>query len=69
MCIRDRAKLVLGRPPVLQPGDAQTIPFAVNLDGMEFDKAGAYVFVIAINGTPLRRLPFRVLPQQNLSMS
>jgi len=41
-------------------------PFAVNLDAMEFCKAGGYAFVTSINGTPLRGLPFRVLPRQNL---
>ena len=58
----------MGRPPILRPGEAQSIPFAVNLDGLEFTQSGGFAFAIFIDGTPIRRLPFRVLDaaRQNL---
>lgn len=64
------AQFNMGRPPVLLPGEGQVLPFAVNLDGMEFARAGAYAFVFEINGEELRRLSFRVLAtaQQNLGI-
>jgi hypothetical protein len=54
------ARFNLGRPPTIQPGDAQTIPMAVNLDQLRFDDPGAYSFVIEIDSTEVERLIFRV---------
>jgi hypothetical protein len=50
----------VGRPPTLQPGDEQLIPFAVNLDGLQFDRADSYRFVLELDGSPEKELPFRV---------
>jgi len=62
------AQFNVGRPALLQPGDAQPLPFAVNFDQLQFTSPGAYSFVIAIDGTEVQRLPFRVtaLPGQNI---
>jgi hypothetical protein len=62
------AQFNVGRPPVLQPGDAQPLPFAVNFDQLQFTSPGAYSFVITIDGTEIQRLPFRVtaVPGQNI---
>lgn len=54
------ARFNVGRPPTIQPGDAQTIPMAVNLDQLRFDTPGAYSFVIEIDGAEVERLIFRV---------
>jgi hypothetical protein len=36
------------------------IPFAVNLDGLQFDRADSYRFVLELDGSPEKELPFRV---------
>lgn len=50
----------VGRPPNLYPGEEQLLPFAVNLDGLVFERAGAYRFVLEIDGAEVKRLPFRI---------
>jgi hypothetical protein len=50
----------VGRPPTLQPGDEQLVPLAVNIDGLVFDRADAYRFVIELDGSREKSLPFRV---------
>ena len=52
----------VGRPPTLQPGDEQLIALAVNIDGLAFERADAYRFVIELDGSPEKELPFRVVP-------
>ncbi len=49
----------VGRPPLLPPGDSQMVPLAINFDGLTFEKPDAYTFVIAIDGTELKRLQMR----------
>jgi hypothetical protein len=51
----------VGRPPTLKPGDEQVVPFAVNINGLSFEKAGNYRFVISIDGDDTKELPFRLL--------
>jgi hypothetical protein len=63
------ARFNLGRPPTIQPGDAQTIPMAVNLDQLRFDAPGAYSFVIEIDGTEVERLIFRVTLPVGLALA
>ena len=53
------AQFNVGRPPGLMPGDAQPIPFAINIDGFNLASPGAYAFVIEIDGTEMDRLVFR----------
>jgi hypothetical protein len=55
------AQFNIGRPPILQPGDSQVVPFAVNIDQLQFDSPSAYSFVFSIDGTEIQRLSFRVL--------
>ena len=51
----------VGRPPTLKPGDEQVVPFAVNINGLSFEKAGNYRFVISIDGDDTKELPFRLM--------
>jgi hypothetical protein len=50
----------VGRPPTLQPGDEQLVAVAMNIDGLTFERADAYRFVIELDGSPEKSLPFRV---------
>lgn len=50
----------LGRPPMIQPGDAQAVPVAINLDRQRFDAAGTYSFVMKMDDEEVGRLPFRI---------
>jgi hypothetical protein len=51
----------VGRPPQIQPGDEQIVPFAVNINGLMFETAGQYRFVVSIDGTDAKELPFRIM--------
>jgi Family of unknown function (DUF6941) len=50
----------VGRPPTLQPGDEQLVSLAINIDALVFDRADSYEFVLELDGSPEKRLPFRV---------
>ncbi|MGV9535027.1 DUF6941 family protein [Streptosporangium sandarakinum] len=50
----------VGRPPLVQAGDAQPIPFAVNVDQLRFEAPGAYSVVFEVDGEEISRLRFRV---------
>jgi hypothetical protein len=50
----------VGRPPTLQPGDEQLVAMAINLDGLMFDRADSYKFVIELDGSTEKELSFRV---------
>jgi Family of unknown function (DUF6941) len=65
------ARCTHGYSVVIQraPGDAQTIPMAVNLDQLRFDVPGAYSFVIEIDGTEVERLIFRVTLPVGLALA
>lgn len=52
----------LGRPPLLDAGDSQSVPIALNIDGLEFPKPDTYTIMIAVDATDMRRLPIRVRP-------
>jgi hypothetical protein len=60
------AQFNVGRPPMLQPGDRQNLPFAVNFDQIEFEAAGAYAFALEMDGAGINRLPFRVVAAATL---
>lgn len=51
----------VGRPPQIQPGDEQIVPFAVNINGLGFQEAGHYRFVVSVDGEDAKELPFRVV--------
>jgi hypothetical protein len=50
----------IGRPPTVKPGDEQLVAVAINLDQLEFSRAESYSFVIELDGTEVKQLPFRV---------
>jgi hypothetical protein len=56
-----QSSFTLGRPPILPPGEAQTVPVAFSLQGLPLTRLGAYAVVVEIDGEPTRQLPFRVL--------
>jgi hypothetical protein len=51
----------VGRPPILQHGEPQHVPVALNFDQIPFELPGTYSFVITIDGDELGRLTFRVV--------
>jgi hypothetical protein len=54
------AKFNTGRPPLLQAGDPQNMPFSINLDNMMFEAPGTYCVVMTIDEEEMARLSFRV---------
>jgi len=57
---RSRTQFNVGRPPLLPAGDEQVVPIALTIDGLQFDRPDMFSWVIAIDGTVLKRLPMRV---------
>lgn len=57
---RMEAVFNIGRPPLVQAGDSQTIALAINLDQIRFDAPGAYAVTFLIDGKEADRLRFRV---------
>lgn len=53
----------MGRPPLLQGGDAQLFPFACNVDGLVIQEPGSYYFLIEIDTDEIARARFRALGQ------
>ncbi len=53
-------EFTLGRPPTLVDGDEQLACFAFTIDGMRFNEAGKFEWVISIDDEELTRLPMRV---------
>jgi hypothetical protein len=53
-------KFNVGRPPHLLVGASQMVQLAINIPILPFETLGQYEFVIAIDGTEVRRLPYRV---------
>jgi hypothetical protein len=51
----------VGRPPQLPPGADQTVPFAINVNGVSFDSPGRYQFVVTIDGADVTNLAFTVV--------
>jgi hypothetical protein len=51
----------VGRPPLLPPGDEQVITLALAVNGMRFERPGLFTWTFTIDGTPMKRLPMRVL--------
>ncbi len=56
-----------GRPGHLAAGDSQSVAFAVNIPALPLEKPGSYAFAIGIDGTVLRRLPYRLIEQASPS--
>jgi hypothetical protein len=58
----------VGRPPQLEAGASQNVALAVNVPILPFEKLGSYTFAVSINGTELRRLPYRLIGQQGMTL-
>lgn len=54
----------VGRPPMLPVGESQTLPFAFNLQGVPLPGLGMFSVTIDLDGTEMRRLPFRLMVPQ-----
>ncbi len=52
-------------PPPGAPVGEEVFPVALNLDGVGFERAGVYSFVVAIDGADVRRVPFAVQAASN----
>lgn len=59
----------LGRPPQLETGASQNVALAVNMPMLPFEELGSYAFVISIDDTELRRLPYRLVRQQTMAVA
>jgi hypothetical protein len=57
---RIEGTFTVGRPVGIQPGDEQLVALAINLDGLQFERAGAYVFKVRIDDREIKALRFRV---------
>ena len=57
---RIEGTFTVGRPAGIQPGDEQLVALAINLDGLQLEKAGAYVFKVRIDDREVKALRFRV---------
>ncbi len=54
------ASFAVGRPVGIEAGDDQIVVLAINLDGLVFERAGTYSFVIQVDEVEAKRLRFRV---------
>lgn len=59
----------LSRPLHLETGASQNVALAVNLPSLPFEEMGSYFFVFSIDGTELRRLPYRLVRQQTATVA
>lgn len=57
----------VGRPPTIQAGDEQLVVLAINMDGLTFERADRYEFVIEIDGSEEKHLGFRVIQVPQLA--
>lgn len=55
------AQFRLGRPPTLPAGDRQLMPLAINFDGLVFNKASMFRWVIEIDGNIVGTNSMRVM--------
>jgi hypothetical protein len=62
-------KFNVGRPPLLKVGASQTVQLAVNVPILPFEKLGVYEFVVAIDGTEQKRLPYTVSGPPGVTVS
>jgi uncharacterized protein affecting Mg2+/Co2+ transport len=66
--MRVEGQFNVGRPPTLAPGDEQNVPFAVQLDGLEFPRSGLYAVVVKVDDTEMSRLRFRLSLLQQMQL-
>jgi len=56
-----RGPITVGRPAQAIPGADQVVPLVFSLLMIRFERPGAYVAVLRINGSDLARAPFHVV--------
>jgi len=57
---RIEGSFTVGRPAGIHPGDEQLVALAINLDGLQFGREGAYVFKVRVDDREIKALRFRV---------
>lgn len=57
------AQFNAGRSPIMKPGEDNLLPIALPMLGLPLPRPGGYFFVIRIDGTEMRRVPFRLESQ------
>jgi hypothetical protein len=50
----------IGRPPIIEVGDEQTVAMALNFPNLPLQNTGLYEFEITVDENVMRRMPFRV---------
>jgi hypothetical protein len=67
--IQIESEFNVGRPPIIEVGDEQTMALAMNFNNLPMSALGYYNFVVEIDGHEERRLPFRVMtPKMGMPM-
>jgi len=59
----------VGRPPLLEPGQPQTVALAINIPVLPLEELGQYVFAISIDGTEMQRLRYRLVGQPGMTLT
>lgn len=59
----------VGRSPHVEEGETQSVAFAVNMPLLQLEKLGSYEFTIGVDGTILRRVPYRLIAQPGVTES
>ncbi len=62
-------RFTVGRPPQLEVGESQTVALAVNVPAQPLEKLGLYTFIIAVDGTELKRLPYRLVGAPGITIT
>lgn len=65
--LRAEMQFNLGRPPQLQTGEEQTVSLAVSFPGLPIASLGRYFFVVTVDGTEMKRLPFSLVTQPGMT--
>jgi hypothetical protein len=53
----------VGPPNNFEPGESQSLAFAVNIPALQLEKLGSYFFTVGLDDTVSRRLPYRLVGQ------
>jgi hypothetical protein len=58
-----------GRPPGMRSGDEAVVVMAFNFNSLQVDSAGIQEFVLAVDGTELGRIGFKVLVSEPVTFT
>lgn len=64
-----QAAFNVGRPPILQTGESQIMALAMSFPVLPFQSLGRYVFVLSMDGTEMKRLPYAVMSQPGMTVT